>query len=55
MDKSWGVYEVEDDYPYVAPINDLLSHNITRDCWCNPTEYDKIVVHHSADLREDNE
>lgn len=43
-----------DDIPHVIPINDLRPHDID-DCWCNPWEDDGVMVHNSADRREEYE
>ena len=43
---------------HVLPIDDLLTHAETRDCWCQPRcerddeADDIVVVHQSADGRE---
>lgn len=42
---------------HVYPLNDLVAHELTRKCWCNPSVGNCIngivqVVHNSADGRE---
>lgn len=42
---------------HVYPLGDLVAHELTRTCWCNPRVGDCInrivqVVHSSADGRE---
>ena len=41
---------------HVVPEGDLKDH-ITdgTDCWCHPEEDDGVIVHNSADGREDYE
>lgn len=51
----WGIYEDESGSPHVAPIDDLLDHQLSRSCWCKPLDDEGIVVHNSADCREDVE
>lgn len=36
---------------HVYPAHDLREHSLTN-CWCNPTDDDGILVHHSLDGRE---
>ena len=36
----------------VIPFNDLRLHVRTWDCWCEPTDDDGVIVHHSKDQRE---
>ena len=36
---------------HVYPAHDLREHSLTS-CWCNPTDDDGILVHHSLDGRE---
>lgn len=46
---------------HVYPLRDLQVHIYDRDCWCSPRVEDvedsseKIVIHNSADGREDFE
>jgi len=41
---------------HVTPINDVIPHETSRHCWCQPTEHeDGLWVHHSADGRERDE
>ena len=43
---------------HVIPINDLREHEPCAECWCEPTlenDCPEVLVHHSADHREDNE
>lgn len=35
----------------VYPAHDLRDHSLTK-CWCNPTDDEGILVHHSLDGRE---
>lgn len=40
---------------HVYPIGDLRDHEMTRECWCRPTEADDdpfVLLHHSMDGRE---
>lgn len=48
---------LEDEGPlHVYPRNDVREHDISRSCWCNPTEVaDGIFAHHSLDGREQYE
>lgn len=54
---GWGVYREDLILPHVAPIDDLLEHIIDDEatCWCKPTVDADVIIHHSIDLREDNE
>jgi hypothetical protein len=36
---------------HVYPAHDLREHSL-KDCWCNPTEDEGVLVHHSLDGRE---
>ena len=41
---------------HVYPTNDLKPHNTeSSQCWCNPDVDDFVVIHKSADGREDYE
>ena len=59
---NWGVYQGEINV--VAPLNDSRPHDLTYEledgdltlhCWCHPDYSDGLIVHHSADGREDME
>lgn len=43
------------DVLHVIPLNDLYEHAECEDCWCDPEVSDRIVIHNSADRREDYE
>jgi len=49
---------VKDDV-HVMPVDDLVAHLDARGCWCVPEIQQvglcAIVVHHSADGREEDE
>lgn len=41
---------------HVFPLNDWAEHNTeSSDCWCDPKVDDFVVIHNSADGREDHE
>jgi len=42
---------------HVVPVDDLKEHDLRSECWCYPDlhEDERMVVHHSADNREDFE
>ena len=51
--KQWGVFN-----GHVIPLDDLREHDESLACWCQPTpDHDEpnVIVHHSADLREQYE
>ena len=38
---------------HVYPLNDLRDHVTEGDgCWCQPTDEDGVLIHHSMDGRE---
>jgi hypothetical protein len=43
--------------PHVVPIDDLLTHETSETCRCNPAylEDGRLVIHHSFDGREHRE
>ena len=45
------------DIYHVIPTGDLVEHKESHLCWCNPRveEDGKLIVHNSADVREDIE
>lgn len=50
--------EDEDGRIHVMPINDIREHQSEMSCWCRPqvdVDDDEVVVHNSADMREENE
>lgn len=48
--------EPQGDNPHVYPLGDTRTHSVGNDpCWCNPQEQDGVIVHNSADGREDFE
>lgn len=43
---------------HVLPVDDLREHVADLNCWCHPTpdaDDEDVVVHHSADRREEYE
>ena len=48
--RQWAVFGI-----HVIPLDDLRPHNESPDCWCSPTADDGVVIHNSADLREQYE
>ena len=40
---------------HVVPTADIREHNETGPCWCNPEIRDGVVIHNSADGRENDE
>lgn len=60
-DRPWSVDEPEPGTVHVTPVGDLIAHDLTPDCLCNPTP-DLVVntgrpdgwvqIHHSLDGRE---
>jgi hypothetical protein len=50
----WEVVVVHGER-HVIPKNDRKLHTTTRMCWCEPTNDDGIIVHHSQDRREADE
>jgi hypothetical protein len=44
-----------DALPHVCPVDDLRPHDLNADCWCQPTDDDGVMVHHSMDRREEFE
>jgi hypothetical protein len=37
---------------HIIPGNDVRLHIVSVDCWCQPTDENGIIVHHSLDGRE---
>jgi hypothetical protein len=52
---GWMALETESGRMHVVPIDDDYGHSTTCTCWCSPTDDDGILVHHSADKREEYE
>ena len=50
--KGWVAWQL---FPHVVPVDDLREHVLDTTCWCNPTEDDEVIVHHSMDRREEYE
>jgi len=50
----WIIFKEVDGTKHVFPKDDLLKHGL-KDCWCKPVSDDGIIVHKSADMREDDE
>jgi hypothetical protein len=40
---------------HIIPNEDLMTHIESIDCPCSPTEKDGVIIHNSADFREDCE
>jgi len=41
---------------HVVPVDDLCEHITDRECWCNPSvDDDLVVIHNSMDERESYE
>lgn len=40
---------------HVMPINDLLEHQQSRNCLCNPEDDEGVIIHNSLDGRENFE
>lgn len=52
--QMWGPFEGRP--ATVFPLGDLREHDPDSEaCWCNPTYDDGVLVHHSADRREEYE
>lgn len=51
----WRVELGTDGEMHVHPFGDLREHALAGDCWCNPTDDERIIVHHSMDRREEFE
>lgn len=43
------------DAEAVVPLDDLRPHVNSVDCWCGPLFQGEVLVHNSADRREDYE
>lgn len=57
---NWALIDCDDDGPvHVVPINDLIDHEDSADCWCVPkvehVDNGTLITHNSADGREDFE
>ncbi len=39
----------------MIPLDDTREHECGEDCWCEPTDGNGILVHHSLDGRESYE
>lgn len=52
---GWLSREAYGEQTQVIPINDLRPHVVDGPCWCNPTNDDGVLVHHSMDRREEFE
>ena len=50
---DWWV--VLSDPSEVIPLGDRRTHRRAPDCWCHPTEDEGVIVHNSADEREEYE
>ena len=41
---------------HVVPVDDLIEHDLSVNCWCNPKieviGADLLVIHNAADMRE---
>lgn len=47
-----------DDVAHWMPMDDIKRHELSKNCWCNPTQDDEhlgVWVHHAADGRESYE
>lgn len=54
--KGWGIYPQEGAMSHVVPMNDLMGHTCDEmRCWCSPKVKEGVIVHNSADLREETE
>lgn len=51
---GWMVL-VCDSGTQVFPLDDLRPHLHDSPCWCDPTDDDGVLVHHSMDRREEFE
>jgi hypothetical protein len=55
MNNGWRVRLTEKTAtPHVVPVADTRRH-LPENCWCQPTFDGKVLVHHSADRREERE
>lgn len=52
---GWAVVEMMDGKMCCYPRNDAREHDLEAPCWCNPFYRDGILIHQSADRREENE
>jgi hypothetical protein len=50
-EQGWECTFADDGVTHVRPIDDLKPHG-WAECWCDPTDDDGVVVHHSMDQRE---
>jgi hypothetical protein len=53
--EGWAVYEPDDGYRHIVPLNDRRRHIISMGCWCLPAMDDEdrdIIVHRAEDSRE---
>lgn len=41
--------------PEVIPLHDVREHHYGFGCWCEPANTEGVIVHNSADGREEHE
>lgn len=61
---GWIGIHADDGLSHVVPQNDLYPHDTQHEldpdgtlslrCWCAPTYDEGVIVHHSADGREES-
>lgn len=55
MSAAWAVHRRSTGQLVVVPLDDLAEHVIEGQCWCQPYEEDGVLIHNSADRREQRE
>lgn len=53
--KGWASITMMDGTPCCYPLRDIREHELEAPCWCGPFYFDGVLVHQSADRREESE